>query len=67
MRPNARVVARFEEDFLDMFVVYSSDFGLLSEEYDPGSGRLAGNFRQAFSHLGFIRATDAIRAAGAAD
>lgn len=48
---------------MDKLVSYSSDLGLLAEEYDPKSGRLAGNFPQAFSHLGLIRAADAIRAA----
>ncbi|WP_152188644.1 glycoside hydrolase family 15 protein [Georgenia satyanarayanai] len=48
---------------MDQLVGYSSDLGLLSEEYDPESGRLAGNFPQAFSHLGLIRAADAIQAA----
>jgi GH15 family glucan-1,4-alpha-glucosidase len=31
-----------------------NDLGLLSEEYDPRSGRLAGNFPQAFSHIGLV-------------
>jgi len=45
---------------LDQLSGYANDLGLFAEEYDPGSGRLAGNFPQAFSHLGFIRAVDAV-------
>lgn len=37
-----------------------NDLGLLAEEYDPASGHMAGNFPQALSHLGLIRAADAI-------
>ena len=33
---------------------YSNDLGLLAEEYDPQSGRLLGNFPQAFSHFALI-------------
>jgi GH15 family glucan-1,4-alpha-glucosidase len=51
------------ESLMDQLVGYATDLGLLSEEYDPGTGRLAGNFPQAFSHLGLIRAADALAAA----
>ena len=32
-----------------------NDVGLLSEEYDTGSRRLAGNFPQAYSHLSLVQ------------
>ena len=51
------------ERLMAQLVGYSGDLGLLSEQYDPKAGRLAGNFPQAFSHLGLIRAADAIMAA----
>ena len=31
-----------------------NDLGLLAEEYDPAAKRFAGNFPQAFSHIGLI-------------
>ena len=31
-----------------------NDVGLFAEEYDPRSGRMVGNFPQAFSHVGFV-------------
>lgn len=45
---------------LEQLAGYANDLGLYAEEYDPATARLAGNFPQAFSHLGFIRAVDAV-------
>lgn len=44
----------------DALCGFASDLGLLAEEYDPATGRMAGNYPQAFSHLALIRAADAI-------
>jgi GH15 family glucan-1,4-alpha-glucosidase len=41
---------------MERLVGLANDVGLLSEEYDVGGHRMAGNFPQAFSHLALVRA-----------
>jgi GH15 family glucan-1,4-alpha-glucosidase len=47
----------------DRLVGLTNDVGLLSEEYDAGQGRMAGNFPQAFSHLALVQAAFHLREA----
>lgn len=37
-----------------------NDVGLISEEYDPATGRLVGNFPQAFTHVGLVNSAAAL-------
>lgn len=41
---------------LDVVAGLLTDLGLLAEEYDPTTGRMAGNLPQALSHLALVRA-----------
>lgn len=51
-------LGRLEEarDLMDTVAHSLSPLGLMAEDYDPLSGRMSGNFPQAYSHVGFIRA-----------
>jgi GH15 family glucan-1,4-alpha-glucosidase len=44
----------------DRAAAFVNDVGLLSEEVDPNTGELLGNFPQAFSHIGLVNAAWAI-------
>ena len=47
---------RYEEArrLFDRLLSRCSDVGLLAEEFDPLTGRMLGNFPQAYSHVGLI-------------
>ncbi|HEU4848940.1 MAG TPA: glycoside hydrolase family 15 protein [Terrimesophilobacter sp.] len=47
-------------ELMDRLVGLCNDVGLLSEEYDLASGHQVGNTPQALSHLGLVRAAEAI-------
>ncbi len=54
------------EDAVELFerlLDLRNDVGLLSEEYDPATGRQIGNTPQALSHLALVRAADALHEA----
>lgn len=44
------------ERWFEKLLTRGNDLGLFSEEIDPESGRLMGNFPQAFSHIALINA-----------
>ncbi len=50
------LLGRLDEatELFERLVALRNDVGLLAEEYDPASGRLLGNFPQAFSHVGLV-------------
>jgi GH15 family glucan-1,4-alpha-glucosidase len=44
------------QKLLDSMAGYANHLGLFSEELDPETGNMLGNFPQAFTHMGFITA-----------
>ncbi|ELY93828.1 glycoside hydrolase 15-like protein [Natrialba hulunbeirensis JCM 10989] len=54
-------------EYFESVLEYASPLGLYSEKVDPDSGRLLGNFPQAFSHLGLINSVSYLARAMDAD
>jgi GH15 family glucan-1,4-alpha-glucosidase len=55
------------EELFDQLSGYANDLGLLAEEIETANGQQLGNFPQAFSHIGLIKAAYELdRAKGAA-
>jgi GH15 family glucan-1,4-alpha-glucosidase len=51
---------REAEALFERLLSLRNDLGLLSEEYEPRSGRLVGNFPQAFSHLALVHSASVL-------
>jgi GH15 family glucan-1,4-alpha-glucosidase len=66
---NLALLGRVDEavEQFERLLALRNDLGLLSEEYDPGAGRLVGNFPQAFSHIGLVNTALRLEAALAGD
>jgi GH15 family glucan-1,4-alpha-glucosidase len=50
------LIGRVDEarDQFERLLALTNDVGLISEEYDPASGRMLGNFPQAFTHVSLV-------------
>ena len=53
---NLALLGRHDEAraLFERLIALRNDVGLLSEEYDPASGRMLGNFPQAFTHVSLV-------------
>ncbi|HEX8108441.1 MAG TPA: glycoside hydrolase family 15 protein [Kofleriaceae bacterium] len=51
---------RDAEALFEHLLSLRNDLGLLSEEFEPRSGRLIGNFPQAFSHLALVHSASVL-------
>jgi GH15 family glucan-1,4-alpha-glucosidase len=51
---------RDAEALFERLLSLRNDLGLLSEEFEPRSGRLIGNFPQAFSHLALVHSASVL-------
>ena len=51
---------------LDTLIASANDLGLMAEQYDAQENRMTGNFPQALSHLGLVRAVHSLDRAIAA-
>jgi GH15 family glucan-1,4-alpha-glucosidase len=62
---NLALMGRVDEarERFERLLQYASPLGLYSEEVDPTSGALLGNFPQAFTHIGLINAAYNLRMA----
>ena len=62
---NLALIGREQEarELFERLRSLQNDVGMLSEEYDPATKRLIGNFPQAFSHLGLIVSASHLSAA----
>ena len=47
-------------ELFERLLALRNDVGLLSEEWEPRTGRLVGNFPQAFTHLALVEAALAL-------
>jgi GH15 family glucan-1,4-alpha-glucosidase len=63
---NLALQGRYAEarEIFERLLAIRNDVGLLSEEYEPISRRLLGNFPQAFSHVGLINTARSLTRAG---